>query len=175
MLTRLRQATACPSILTTEDIDSSKIARAVDLSEQIISNGEKVVIYSTFKQTLDEIKNKLSVYNPLLCTGDIPDSIISQNIDKFQTDPNIKIMLATWSKMGTGITLTSANNAIFIDCAWTRSANEQAEDRIHRLNQKKDVTIYYQVFLNTFYKEMLDKVRGKQEIIDNIIVSEKNK
>ena len=37
MITRLRQTTACPSILTTEDIESSKITRAVDLAKQIMN------------------------------------------------------------------------------------------------------------------------------------------
>ena len=46
MVTRLRQATACPSILTTENIPSSKIERASDLAKQIIENGDKVVINS---------------------------------------------------------------------------------------------------------------------------------
>ena len=51
IVTRLRQATACPSILTTEKIASAKQDRCCDLVEQIVSSGEKVVIYSTFKQT----------------------------------------------------------------------------------------------------------------------------
>ena len=72
-------------------------------------------------------------------------------------------------------TFVASRVAIFNSFSWVSGDNLQAEDRIHRLNQKNDVTIYYQVFLDTFYKEMFDKVRGKQEIIDNIIVSEKNK
>jgi hypothetical protein len=42
-------------------------------------------------------------------------------------------------------------------------------------SKKNNVTIYYQVYSDTFYKEMFEKVRGKQEIIDNIIVSENEK
>ena len=49
IVTRLRQATALPSILTTENIPSAKLDRAEDLARQLIGNGEKVVIFSTFK------------------------------------------------------------------------------------------------------------------------------
>ena len=160
-IARLRQATACPSILTTENIQSSKIERCKDLIEQILSNNEKVVIYSTFKETLNILKNQLNNYKVLLCTGDIKDSIISDNIEKFQNDPDYKIMLATWSKMGTGITLTSANNAIFVDCAWTQANNQQAEDRIHRIGSKKPVFIYYLWANNTIDMRVKELVEDK--------------
>ena len=74
MVARLRQATECPSVLTSENIKSEKVLRAVDLVEQIVSNNEKVVVFSTFKETLNVLKEELKQYNPLLCTGDIKDS-----------------------------------------------------------------------------------------------------
>ena len=65
--------------------------------------------------------------------------------------------------------------AIFNSFSWVSGENLQAEDRIHRLNQEKDVTVYYQVFEDTFYEEMFDTVSDKQQIIDKIVVTEKEK
>lgn len=172
MVARLRQATACPSMLTTENISSSKIERCKDLIEQILSNEEKVVVYSTFKETLNILQKELSGYKTLLCTGDIKDTIISKNIDKFQNDDDYKIMLATWSKMGTGITLTSANNAIFIDCAWTQANNQQAEDRIHRIGSKKPVFIYYLWANNTIDMRVKELVEDKSLVANYVIDDE---
>ena len=46
MVTRLRQATSCPQVLTTETIPSAKVDRCVDLVEQILTDpDEKVVIF----------------------------------------------------------------------------------------------------------------------------------
>lgn len=117
MITRLRQAIVCPSILTSSDIESSKIERAADLIDQITSNGDKVVVFSNFKETLYQLRNRLDQTNQLLATGDLKDDEISANIDRFQKDPAITTMLCTISKMGTGITLTAANYAIFLDCS----------------------------------------------------------
>ena len=50
LTTRLRQATACPAILTTQDIMSTKLERCIELVDDLISQGEKVVILSTFKE-----------------------------------------------------------------------------------------------------------------------------
>lgn len=170
IITRLRQATTCPSILSSEDIPSSKIERCVDLIDQITSNNEKVLVYSTFKEPLNILKNRLNKkYNSLICTGDINDNIISENIDKFQNDDKYKVMLATWSKMGTGVTLTAATNAIFLDCAWTRANNEQAEDRIYRIGSSKPVFIYYLWTNNTIDLRVKELVEDKGLISDYVV------
>lgn len=169
MLARLRQATACPSILTTENIQSAKILRCIDLIEQMLSNNEKVVVYSTFKETLNVLYEKIKQYNPVICTGDVSDDMISSNIDKFQNNKDCKIMLATWSKMGTGITLTAASNAIFIDCSWTKAANLQAEDRIYRIGSKKPVFIYYLWANNTVDMKVKDLVEDKSLVADFVV------
>ena len=95
MVARLRQATACPSILTSENIRSSKIDRAIDLTRQIVENGDKVVIFSTFKETVNVLANELKDLNPSVNTGDIKDEIISQNIDDFQNNSNSKVFIGT--------------------------------------------------------------------------------
>lgn len=169
MISRLRQATACPSILTTENIPSSKIDRACDLIDQIVSNNEKVVVFSTFKETLNVLMSKIIKYNPMLCTGDVPDNIISSNIDNFQNNDASKVMLATWSKMGTGITLTAASNVIFIDCAWTEAQNLQAEDRCHRIGSNKPVFVYYLWANNTIDLRVKELVEDKSMLFSYIV------
>lgn len=170
MVTRLRQATSCPNILTSNtNIESSKINRAVDLAEQIVSNDEKVIIFSAFKLTLDVLAKKLEQYKPLLCTGDIKDSIVAANIEQFQTDPNCKIMLATVQKMSTGITLTAAKTEIIIDCAWTQAQNLQTEDRIHRIGSKEPVFIYYLWNNDSIDLRVKEIVESKEAIADFIV------
>ena len=172
MVTRLRQATACPSILTTENIPSSKMERCIDLVEQILSEDDKVVIFSTFKETVYELQNALSKYNPLIGTGDIDDDKISQNVDKFQTDPNNKVFIGTWQKCGTGLTLTAANYMIFIDTPWTDASFEQACDRIHRISTSKPVTIYTLITSGTIDERVLEIVEDKEALSSYIIDDE---
>jgi SNF2 family DNA or RNA helicase len=95
MVARLRQATAFPGILTTEDIKSAKITRACELVKEIVDNGNKVVVFSTFKDTVYELQRLLKEYNPLVATGDTKDAETSNYIDKFQKDQAFKVFLAT--------------------------------------------------------------------------------
>lgn len=169
MMARLRQATACPSILTSENIPSSKIERCIDLVNQIISNNEKVIVYSTFKETLNVLQQQLNIKNSLLCTGDVKDTIISENIDKFQTDDNYKVMLATWSKMGTGITLTAANNVIFIDTPYTNAGVEQAIDRCYRIGSNKHLFVYFLICKDTVDERVKEIVQDKGLVSDYVV------
>ena len=169
MIIRLRQATACPSILSSENISAVKINRSVDLVDQIIAGGDKVVVFSVFKPTLEELSKRLKEYNPLVCTGDLKDEDISKNIDKFQNNDSYKVMLATTAKMGTGITLNKASYAIFIDAPWTSAQCEQCEDRIHRIGSKDPVFIYYLWAKDTIDGRVKEIIETKEAMSDYII------
>lgn len=177
MITRLRQATASPSILTTSDITSSKIERTVDLVEQIVSNGDKVVIFSTFKESAYKLKELLSEYNPVLLTGDTKESEVEIIKSRFQTDDSCKVFIGTWQKAGTGITLTAANYMIFIDTPWTYAEFEQSQDRIYRIGTKKSVFIYNLICKDTIDERVKDILYTKKAISDFVIddkVSDEN-
>ena len=169
MILRLRQATACPSILTTKLVPSAKIDRACDLVEQIASEGNKVVIFSTFKQTVELLEQRLKDFKPLIGTGDFEDEIISANVDTFQSNPENKVFIGTWQKCGTGLTLTSANYMIFIDTPWTDAAFTQACDRIYRIGTDKPVTIYNLITSDTVDEQVLEIINDKAAISDYVL------
>lgn len=142
LLIRLREATSCPEMLSSQDISSIKLQRASELVEEITSNNDKVVIFSCFKSVIYSLEKMLKDYKPLVGTGDMKVDEIERNIDMFQEDDDHKVFLATVQRMGTGITLTRARYAIFVDCPWTATDQEQCEDRVHRIGSKDTVFIY---------------------------------
>jgi len=169
MVGRLRQATVLPNILTSENIEPSKITRAVQLVEEIVANGNKVVVFSTFKDSAKYLFNLLLKYNPLLCTGDQKDNEINDSILKFQNNDYNKVMIATWQKMGTGVTLNKANYAIFLDTPWTDGVFEQAQDRIHRIGSKQPVFIYNLICKDTIDERVKDIVNSKWALSNYVI------
>lgn len=172
MITRLRQATACPSALTTSNIISSKLERATDLIEQIISDNEKVVIMATFKESLYSLKEMLKDYKVLIATGDQTDNEIEDAINKFQNDNDYSIILCTHSKMGVGVTLNSASYMICIDTPWTWGAFEQVTDRIHRIGTLNPVFIYKLICKDTI-DEAVDSILNFKKAISDYIVDDK--
>ena len=169
---RLRQATACPSVLTTHNIPSAKIERCCDLVEQIVSGGEKVLIFSTFKETTSILKERLKDYKPLVVTGDVDEATASSYVDKFQQDPEHKCFIGTWQKCGTGLTLTAATYVIFLDTAWTESDFQQHYSRAYRAGTSKDVTVYVLITEGTVDMTVDKIVHRKGAISDYIIDDE---
>lgn len=170
---RLKQATVCPSILTTEKIKSVKLDRAIDLIEEIVASGDKVVVMSTFKQPLYELYDILdkNIYNPLLGVGDLSDDDVSKNIDLFQSDAKYKVFLATTSKCGTGINLNAASYMICIDMPWTYAIQQQSEDRINRVTNKKSATIYRLICKDTV-DEVVSEAVGLKKAFSEYIVDD---
>ena len=169
LTTRLRQATASPWVLSSEDIPSAKVDRAKDLVEEIVENGDKVIIFSVFKDPLNKLYTELSQYNPVLVTGDVADSQVEINKKIFQENSDCKLMLATTQKAGTGLTLTAASYAIFLDTPWTAAEFEQSQDRIHRIGANKNVFIYELITKDTIDERVHDIVQTKEAISDFII------
>lgn len=162
--TRLRQATACPQTLTSENISSAKIDRAIELTEDLIEQGEKVIIFSTFTETVNVLGQKLIKYNPLIVTGEVPDEICWDRMEEFQNNPNKKIFIGTFAKCSTGFTLTAARYMICIDECWTKAQNDQAHDRIYRIGTAKPVFIYNLITSNTIDEHVHDIVLDKEAI-----------
>ena len=169
LTTRLRQATACPSILTSQDIVSSKIERCIEIVDELISQGEKVVILSTFKEPIYQLSRLLEHYNPLVSTGDTAESVFDDNNVRFQNDPNSKIYLGTFGKCSTGITLNAASYLIAIDENWTAAQNDQAWDRIYRVTNENPANITILVCKDSIDERVHEITSTKRELSDYVV------
>jgi SNF2 family DNA or RNA helicase len=174
LTTRLRQATAYPGILTTSSIESSKIERCVELVEDLVEQGEKVVVMSNFKEPLYQLAKKLEKYNPLVNTGDVADEVISKNVDQFQNDPNSMVFLGTHARVGTGLTLNAAAYLICIDTPFTYSSFAQSCDRIYRVNNTRPAIITVLVGKDTIDERVQEIVETKKDLSDYVVDGKEN-
>ena len=81
----------------------------------------------------------------------------------------MKILIGTWQKIGTGLTLTAANYMIFLDTPWTYSIFDQACDRIHRISQTKPVFIYNLIASNTIDERVKYLLNLKKSLSDFVV------
>jgi SNF2 family DNA or RNA helicase len=84
-------------------------------------------------------------------------------------------MLGNLVSTSVGLNLIVANNIIFNSVSWLPAENQQAEYRILRIGQTKDCKIFYQKFKDTYMEHIFETLNVKNEIINNVIVDEKNK
>lgn len=169
LTTRLRQATACPSVLTTQAIDSVKVERAFELIEEITAQGEKVVVFSMFKEPLYQLATKLEGFRFSLNTGDTSDFELSNNVDRFQEDPNEQVFLGSYARAGTGLTLNSSMYMICIDTPYTYALFNQAQQRIHRVNNTRPAYIKVLVCSDTIDERVQEIVETKRELGEYLV------
>jgi SWI/SNF-related matrix-associated actin-dependent regulator 1 of chromatin subfamily A len=174
LTTRLRQATACPSILTTQDILSSKMERMVEVAEDLLEQGEKVVIFCAFKEPVYQLANLLAKYKPSVNTGDQDDSLVGLNMDRFQTDPEEKLFLGTHGKCGTGWTLNAAAYLLCEDSPWTWAALSQSADRIWRVTNTRPAIIKVFGCAETIDDRVWEIVEAKKDMADYLIDGKEN-
>ena len=169
LTTRLRQATACPSLLTTQKVSNCKIDRCVELIQELTSQGEKVVVLSVFKETINELTAKLGEFRYSVNTGDIPDAVVAANVDRFQEDPKEQIFIGTWGKVGTGWTLNSASYMICLDTPYTAAMFDQGTDRIYRVNNTRPAFITVLMCSDTIDERVQQIIETKKELGEYLV------
>jgi SNF2 family DNA or RNA helicase len=169
MLLRLRQVTGWCGIIDESIQESAKMQRMVELVEDIAANNQKAIIFSNWTSITEVAVKLLSKYNPAYITGDVKQEERMNEVDRFQNDERCKVIIGTIGAMGTGLTLTSAQNVIFLDEPWTKALKDQAEDRAHRIGTKWTVSIITLMCKDTIDDRIHDLIEKKGKMSDAII------
>lgn len=170
MLLRMRQATGCPSILssTCKVNDSAKMIRMREMVDEITSAGGKVIIFSNWSSVTDEAKVILADYHPGYITGETTATDRMTEVDRFQNG-NCNVIIGTIGAMGTGLTMNKANTVIFLDEPWNRALRDQAEDRAHRIGTQGTVNIITIMAKDTIDERIHELVEKKGAVSDALV------
>jgi SNF2 family DNA or RNA helicase len=101
--------------------------------------GQKILIFAHHKDVMDSIDDLLQEEGVQFVRIDGGTSMASRTklVETFQTDDDTLVALLSIKVCGTGMNLTRANAALFAELDWTPGQMQQAEDRIHRLGQRR--------------------------------------
>jgi SNF2 family DNA or RNA helicase len=139
-----------------------------------VSQGEKVVILSTFKEPVYQLARLLEKYKPLVATGDVDDQIAFARMDQFQNDPISKVFMGTHGKCGTGFTLNAASYMICIDTPYTHSSFSQSTDRIWRVTNTRPAFITVLTCGDSIDERVAEIVETKKELADFLVDGKEN-
>lgn len=148
---------------------SPKMDRLEELVAEAIYSGTKVIVYSNWVGGLKPAVERLAKYNPVVITGETNDADRQAIVNKFQTDPEVKVICATTGAAGVGITLTAATEVIFLDEPYTNAAKEQACDRAHRIGTRSTVNIHTIMSHGTYDEDVHGIVMGKKVLSETIV------
>ena len=169
---RLRQATADTSILSDSVAESVKFDRAESLIEDIVANGDSVLVFSNWSEVIDNFEARLTdKFSVAKITGKVTD--VETQKEKFNED-DCHILLMTTKAGGTGHTFNKATYIIFLDEPWTSADLQQAVARCHRIGQTKPVTIYTLMCKDTIDEYIHRIVKRKGALGDSIVDAKYN-
>lgn len=150
---------------------AAKVRKVTADAFREVQLGNKVLIFTSYTYTLDQLKRILAHNKVKLVTlsGTTKSNARQTAVDKLQEDPDVKVFIGNIKAAGVGITLTKAHKVFFIDTEWTPALNEQAEDRAHRIGQTKNVEIRYYVVKETIDEDVQLALDYKKGIINAIL------
>lgn len=167
-LIRLKQATTCPSILSSIINDNVKFDRAKEIITDVVANGGKVIVFSLYNQIIYPFYESLpKEWNPAIITG--VEKNVQNQIFKFKQDESCKVVCCNIKSGGTGLNFPEATDIIFMDMPWTMADKIQCEDRAHRLNTKHSVVIHNLMCKGTIDEKCYSLIQ-KKGIYSNAIV-----
>lgn len=149
-------------------ISYEKIEYTCELIDKFIEQDKKVIVFTSFTNTLDTIHEKYKK-NSVVLDGRMSKEKRQQSIDRFQNDDKIKVFIGNIIAAGVGITLTAAEGVIMNDLSFVPAHHSQAEDRAMRIGQKNSVLVYYPIFENTIEMNVYNILARKKNIIDTVM------
>ncbi|KAF8357481.1 hypothetical protein PRIPAC_92476, partial [Pristionchus pacificus] len=133
---------------------------------EIKQKGDKVLIFSQFTSMLDilEVYLRLRGYTFSRLDGTTPVLDRLEMINAYNEDPGQFVFLLSTRAGGLGINLVSANHIILHDIDFNPYNDKQAEDRCHRMGQKKPVYVTRLISKETIEVEINKLARKKLQL-----------
>lgn len=154
-------------------IAEEKIQQTIEIAENIIEQGKKVIIFCNFTDSLNKIVEHFGK-TAVKLDGSMSQHERQYSVDQFQENEKIKVFVGNIRAAGTGITLTAGEAAIFNDLSFLPSDHAQAEDRSYRYGQKNNVLVYYPIFENTIEGIIYDILNNKKQVIATVMGDNQN-
>lgn len=143
-----------------------KIGASIDFIEQLLERDEKVVVFVHHKIIGKEL-HKAFPDASVIVGGQAP-GLRQVNIDNFQLG-DTPIIICSLQASAVGLTLTASRCAVFLEYPWSPALLAQAQDRVHRLGQDKDVFIFYLYGKGSIDEYRLNTSSFKKAVIDYIV------
>ena len=171
-LLKLRQVCCDPRLVTSEAAAaveaSAKLDLLLELIDQQLAQGRRILVFSQFARMLALISERLlgKGTRHVTLTGSTVDR--QRPIDAFEQG-KADVFLISLKAGGTGLNLTSADTVIHYDPWWNPAAQAQATDRAYRIGQQKPVFVFNLIVAGSVEERMLGLQQHKRRLADAIL------
>jgi SWI/SNF-related matrix-associated actin-dependent regulator 1 of chromatin subfamily A len=153
------------------EMGEAKVPDCVDWIKDALDGGmEKLLVFAHHGSVIEALAEGLKAYKPAVIYGKTSMTQRQASVDAFQTDPEARVLIGSFTPMGIGWTLTAAHDVVFVEASWVPSDNEQAIDRAHRIGQEAEsVNVYYLVISESLDAKILSESMKKERDIQKVL------
>lgn len=143
----------------------AKVPALMEHVKEAEDNGTPLIVFSAHRGPVEALKDRKGW---AIITGDTSATARSQIVEDFQKGLLTGIG-ATIKAAGVALTLTRANQCVFVDRDWVPANNSQAEARLQRIGQKSNVLVTTLLCDHILDTKVYKTLRKKQDIIEAVV------
>jgi SNF2 family DNA or RNA helicase len=171
-LTRLKQICCHPAIFAKEKAemgDSAKYDMLMELLQTLIEGKHKTVIFSQYTRMLQIMREDFEHRGIRFAYLDGSSKNRLEIVKQFNEDETLPVFLVSLKAGGTGLNLVGADTVIHYDMWWNPAVENQATDRVYRMGQKKNVSAYKLITLNTIEEKIAEMQKRKKGLVKKVV------
>ncbi|WP_182905760.1 DEAD/DEAH box helicase [Microbispora sp. H13382] len=151
---------------------SGKLARLEELAEELLSEGDKALIFTQYAEFGSMLQPYLAAHldHPVLWLhGGLPKKARDALVERFQTEDEPMIFLLSLKAAGTGLNLTAANHVVHVDRWWNPAVEDQATDRAFRIGQTRNVQVRKFICTGTLEERIDEMIERKKALAESVV------
>lgn len=148
----------------------AKARASAGMIESELEGGEykKIVVFYIHREVGAQLQEKLGGFGLVRIDGTTPANARQQLIDRFQTDPEVRVLLGQLKTCGTAINLQGSSQVVFVESSWTPSDNTQGAKRCHRIGSKNPVFVRMLTLQGSIDEAVNNVLRRKAAMVSQI-------
>lgn len=148
---------------------SAKLARLVEIVDESLANGRKIVVFSFFRHVLSTVATVLGEVVVGSLTGSIAPAQRQELVDEFTATGSPAVLVSQIQAGGVGLNMQVASVVILTEPQWKPSAEDQAVARCHRMGQSRRVNVHRLLAEDSVDQRMLDILATKSVLFDEYV------
>ena len=148
--------------------ESAKLERLLEICAEAGANGDKVVVFSWFRDVLDVVHTALSrtttTFGPL--TGSTSAAGRQRLVDEFSAAPGGAVLVAQVRAGGVGLNIQAASVVVLCEPQVSPALEAQAIARTHRMGQVRTVRVHRLIVEDSVDQRLLETLETKRGVFD---------
>lgn len=131
-------------------------------------SNRKLIVFAHHRRVVKALHDAFPKIS-LVVSGDTPAKHRLQIADTFNNSRTRRLLIGNFQAAGTGLNLQAASDIAIVEFPWNPGDILQAEDRSHRIGQKKQVTVWFLATEGTIEEDLSKLIQKKQGVLSSVL------